>query len=71
MTTSETSDDDDDMGRECSTHGEMRNKYEIQAENLQKREHFGRFLCRWEDFMKTGIKEIRSGNVDGSVWLRT
>jgi hypothetical protein len=53
------SSDDDDMGMECSTHGEMRNKYEIQADNFQKRERFGRYLYRWEDFMKIGSKEIR------------
>jgi hypothetical protein len=70
ITISETLDGDEICG-ECSTHGEMRNKYKIQAENLQGREHFGRFRCRWEDVMKIYIKGMGCENVDMSVWLRT
>jgi hypothetical protein len=42
------------MGEACSNMREMRN-----SENLKRRDHFGRYRCRWED----NIKCISKGKV--------
>jgi len=44
----------DGMGEACSNMREMRN-----SENLKRRDHFGRYRCRWED----NIKCISKGKV--------
>jgi hypothetical protein len=39
---------EDDIGRACSTHGEMRNVYKILVRNPEVKRLLRRSRCRWE-----------------------
>jgi hypothetical protein len=48
----------DDMGRECSTNGEMKNAYRILDEKPEVNRPLGRPRYKWEDNIKMYLKEI-------------
>jgi hypothetical protein len=47
-----------DMGGECSTHGESRGAYRVLVEKPEGRRPLGRPRRRWEDDIKTYLREV-------------
>jgi hypothetical protein len=47
------------MGRACSTYVEKRNAYRILVGKPERKRPLGRPRIRWEDNIKTDLKEIR------------
>jgi hypothetical protein len=58
------------MGGACSTHGEMRYRYQILVGKLEGRRPLGKPRCRWEDNIKMNLREIGFGLWIGFIWLR-
>jgi hypothetical protein len=48
----------DEMDGECSTRGVMINAYKILVGKSNGKRPHGRLRCRWEDIIKTDLKEI-------------
>jgi hypothetical protein len=51
----------DEMGRECSTHGEKRNLYRIFMGKPEGNRPIGRPRHRWEDNIKMDYRVVRCG----------
>jgi hypothetical protein len=52
------------MGGACSTHEEMRNVYNILVAISDGKRQLGRPERRWEDNIRTGLREIGWEDVD-------
>jgi hypothetical protein len=52
------------MGGACSTNGEKRNVYRMLVGKLEGRRPLGRPRRRWEDNLKTDLREIGWGGMD-------
>jgi hypothetical protein len=52
------------MGRVCSTHGDKRIGYRILVGKSEGKRPLGRPRRRWEDNIKTGVRERGWGGMD-------
>jgi hypothetical protein len=55
---------EDEMGRECSTHGEKKNAYKILVGKSKGKRPLGRPRCRWVDNIKIDLRDIGWGGMD-------
>jgi hypothetical protein len=60
----------DEMDGARSAHGEMRNAYKMLVEKPEGKRCLRRPRHRWEDNIKTQLKEIGIGLWIGFIWLR-
>jgi hypothetical protein len=58
------------MGGSCSTYGEIRNVYNISVRKLERKRPLGRPRSRWEDNIRTHLKEIYWKAMVWFIWLR-
>jgi hypothetical protein len=52
------------MGSTCCTHGKKRNAYRILVEKPEGNRPIGSPRRRWEDSIKTDLREIEWGSMD-------
>jgi hypothetical protein len=55
------------MGRACSIHGKMRNKYKILVGKAERKIRLRRPRYRWEDTIRM---EVRGRGWEGVHWMR-
>jgi hypothetical protein len=49
---------EDEMGKACSTHGEMRHSYKIFVEKSEQKRPIGKVRHRWENNIKMDVREM-------------
>jgi hypothetical protein len=54
----EYQDKEDDMGRECSMHGEKMDAYRILMVKPDIKRQLGRTRCKWEEHIRMDLREI-------------
>jgi hypothetical protein len=55
---------EDEVGKECSTHGEKRNSYRVLVRNPNGKSPLGRIRLRWEDNFEVDFNCIGCGGMD-------
>jgi hypothetical protein len=59
-----------EMGGECSTHGERRGLYRVLMGKPERKRPLGRPRRGWEGNIKMDLLEMGRGALTGSSWLR-
>jgi hypothetical protein len=60
----------EEIGGECSAHGEMRNEYKYLVRKAYKEETIWKTWLRWEDNIRIDLREMGLGMWIGYIWLR-